>query len=246
MPSYTYNTRTAWALLLLSAACDSREFREAAVRNVEYALTQQAGNGYFCNNCLDESDRALSHTIAYCLRGILEVGILTAERRFLESVVLAAGPLLRAIRGDGSLAGRFDPSWRPAVTWSCLTGNSQLALTFGRMYEALGDAKYLAALAKINNFQRSVQILDAARPDLHGGVCGSYPIHGEYGRFEIASWAVKFFMDALMLELQISERKPILLGLPDRHGTVTLPSGRTGSGGGAARGDAAGDGARTA
>jgi hypothetical protein len=229
MPSYTYNTRTAWALLSLSRACGNHEFGQAAVRNLDYALSQQAENGYFWNNCLDESEQALLHTIAYCLRGVLEVGILTGHQRFLDSVVVAANPLLRAIREDGSLAGRFDPSWKPAVKWSCLTGNSQLALIFGRLYEASREPKYLDGLRKINEFQRSVQILDARRPDLHGGVCGSYPIHGDYAKFEIPSWTVKFFMDALMIELEIAEQRTILLGLPDRFGAVTTPFGPTGN-----------------
>ncbi len=220
MPTYTYNTRTAWALLLLSSACGKREFWDAAIRNVDHAMSQRAENGYFWNNCLDESDQALLHTIAYCLRGILEVGILASSRRFLDSVVLAADALLGAIRKDGSLAGRFDPAWKPAVTWSCLTGNSQLALTFGRLYHVLSEKKYLDGLKAINAFQRSLQILDPRRPDIHGGICGSYPIHGEYGKFEIPSWAVKFFMDALMVELELTEETTLLLGLPDRHGVV--------------------------
>jgi hypothetical protein len=35
---------------------------------------------------------------------------------------------------------------------------------------------------------------------LRGGIKGSYPFDGDYGRFEILSWATKFFLDALMLE----------------------------------------------
>jgi small basic protein len=244
MPSYTYNTRTAWALLLLSSACGKREFWDAAIRNVEYALSQQAENGYYRNNCLDDSEQALLHTIAYCLRGILEVGILASNRRFLDSVILAADALLGAIRKDRSLAGRFDPAWKPTVLWSCLTGNSQLAVNLGRLYQVLGARKYLDGLKAINAFQRSVQILNPGRPDIHGGVCGSYPVHGKYGEFEIASWGVKFFMDALMIELEIAEGKTLLLGLPDRHGVVRTALAGIGYGSGRPRGGAPGDDAR--
>ncbi len=223
IPSYTYNTRTAWALLVLADACGTREFAEAAVRNVDHALTQQTESGYFLNNCLDASEKALLHTIAYCLRGILEVGILGNHPRFVESVVRAARPLLRAIRPDGSLPGRLDPEWRPAARWSCLTGNSQLALTFGRLYEVGGDESYLAGMNSINSFQRSVHQIDPGWPDVHGGVFGSHPIHGEYARFEIPSWAPKFLMDALMIEIEIAERRTILRGLPEREG-IAAPS----------------------
>lgn len=226
IPSYTYNTRTAWALLVLSNACGNREFGDAAVRNVEYALTQQTENGYFWNNCLDASDQALLHTIAYCLRGILEVGILAKHPRFMDSVVRAARPLLRAIRADGSLPGRFDAAWKPAVRWSCLTGNSQLALTLGRLYQAVGDVSYVEGMKTINRFQRSVQILEPRRPDLHGGICGSHPIYGAYARFEIPSWAPKFMIDAEMVEIEIAEGRTIMRGLPDRKGIPAPPSAK--------------------
>jgi hypothetical protein len=245
MPSYTYNTRTAWALLLLSSVCGKREFWDAAIRNVDYAMSQQAENGYFWNNCLDESDQALLHTIAYCLRGILEVGVLASKRRFLDSAVLATDALLGAVRPNGSLAGRFDPAWKHAVTWSCLTGNSQLAVNLGRMYQILGAKKYMDGLGAINTFQRSVQILDPRRPDIHGGICGSYPVHGEYGKFEIASWGVKFFMDALMIELEITGGKPILLGLPDGQGVVRSAFAGIGCGSERPRGAERGDDARS-
>ncbi|MFA6146781.1 MAG: hypothetical protein WC899_01045 [bacterium] len=50
---------------------------------------------------------------------------------------------------------------------------------------------------------KNVQITRSSNPDIHGGIEGSEPIHGNYGRFEVLNWAVKFFMEALMLESSI-------------------------------------------
>ena len=33
---------------------------------------------------------------------------------------------------------------------------------------------------------------------------GSFPVDGEYGKFEYLSWAAKFFIDANILELELS------------------------------------------
>jgi hypothetical protein len=54
------------------------------------------------------------------------------------------------------------------------------------------------------------QYLRTRNPNLYGGIAGSDPIHGGYGQFEILSWAVKFFMDALMLRIFVDEdRTPV-------------------------------------
>ena len=47
--------------------------------------------------------------------------------------------------------------------------------------------------------RRSVKV--AGDPDIVGGVKGSFPINGDYGRFEYLNWAAKFFVDANLLEL---------------------------------------------
>jgi len=37
-------------------------------------------------------------------------------------------------------------------------------------------------------------------PSIVGGIKGSHPIYGEYGKDQYLNWAAKFFADALMLE----------------------------------------------
>jgi hypothetical protein len=68
------------------------------------------------------------------------------------------------------------------------------------LYRTTGDEKYLQALVKANHFTRSVQWLGTGNPGLDGGISGSFPLHGRYGRFEVLNWAVKFFADSLMME----------------------------------------------
>ncbi len=36
--------------------------------------------------------------------------------------------------------------------------------------------------------------------DFRGGIKGSFPVNGAYGRYQYLNWAAKFFMDSLMLE----------------------------------------------
>lgn len=200
MPFYTYNTRTAWALFLLSLRADRVLLREASIRNIEFSLRQQADNGWFQANCLNDSSQPLLHTIAYCVRGILEIGALSGEKRYLRQAQKAADSLLKRQRADGSLAGRFNSEWEPTVNWSCLTGDAQISIIWSRIYQFTGDPKYINGAKRINGYLKKRQLISPGKNDIHGGICGSYPIHGNYGKFEVFNWAVKFFMDALMIE----------------------------------------------
>ncbi|THJ19425.1 MAG: hypothetical protein CAF45_016180 [Nitrospira sp. CG24E] len=206
MTSYTYNTRTAWALLELAMVTGSEAFKGAAVRNVEYALGEQTENGWFRSNCLTQPEHPLTHTIAYCIRGIMEIGSLLKNESFLASAGMAADAVLARQRPDGSLAGRYNRHWEPAVSWRCLTGEAQMAGIWGRLYQLTGRPGYLEGMRKANAGLRRVQFMRTDQPGLYGGISGSAPIHGMYGRFEILNWAVKFFLDAQMLELSLMKK----------------------------------------
>lgn len=203
--TYTYNTRTAWSLLRLFSVTGRERFRDAAAANIEYALTQQMPNGWFMNNCLSDPKAPLLHTIAYSIRGILESGVLTETDRYVAAAKKSADELIKTQAADGGLPGRLDKNWEATVKYSCLTGVAQTGIIWGRLHQITGDVKYLDALKKSNGYLKSVQILDAGNRCLHGGISGSFPIHGAYGQFEILNWAVKFFMDSLMIEESITK-----------------------------------------
>lgn len=205
MSYYTYNTRTAWALLLLSTVDNNLRFRDAAIRNIEFALNQQLDNGWFQSNCLNDPSQPLLHTIAYSVRGVLETGVLMNNQTYIERAKRAAEALIGKQRSDGSLSGRFNDKWEPTVTWSCLTGDAQISHIWGRLYKVTGESRYFDCMKKMNSYLKKVQLIQTDNPDIYGGIGGSDPLHGGYGRFEILNWAVKFFIDALMLEISIRD-----------------------------------------
>jgi rhamnogalacturonyl hydrolase YesR len=203
LETYTYNTRTAWALMDLFESENNESYRQAAIANVEFALRQQLPNGWFKNNCLFDASQPLLHTIAYCIRGILEVGSALGEQRYVNAARKAADALIATQGEDGGLMGRFDDDWRPTVNYSCLTGDAQIAVIWGRLHQITGDARYLDSMKKANEYLKRRQLWQPDKPELHGGICGSFPIYGRYGKYEILSWAVKFFIDSLLLEMSL-------------------------------------------
>ena len=38
---------------------------------------------------------------------------------------------------------------------------------------------------------------------LRGGVKGSFPVDGDYGRYQLLNWAAKFLADSLMMEMDL-------------------------------------------
>lgn len=200
----TYNVRTASALFEASEILGDVRLRKAAIKNFEWALSQQQENGWFANDCLTDNNRPLSHTIGYTLEGFLDGAEALSHERYLEAVVRASGPLKRAVRTDGFLAGRFDARWEPQVHWNCLTGSSQIAGVWLRLASLSGDAEYRSLAERLMGFvkrsQRVAPVSSNGRLDgVTGGIKGSWPIWGGYDPFRYPNWSAKFFVDALLL-----------------------------------------------
>ncbi len=195
----TYNTRSAWGLARAHQITGETRFLDAAVRNCEWALTQALPNGWLQNNCLQDNEQPFTHTIAYAMRGLLEVGAYAGREDFLQAARTIGDAMVAGLPVSGKLPGRFDSAWRPTVTWSCLTGDCQLAINWSRLYQITGDALYRNAASRALRFVKSTQSLDGENPNTRGGIKGSHPINGGYHPWQYPNWATKFYADALML-----------------------------------------------
>ncbi len=201
----TYNTRSAWGLARVFQITEDLRYRDAAVKNIEWAMSQRHDNGWLPQNCLQDDTQPFVHTLAYAMRGIMEVGVLAERQDFIDQARLMGDALLAALPDNGFLPGRFDQNWQPTVNWSCLTGDAQIAINWSRFYQITGDDKYRQAVKRINNFIKSTQKLTGDQAEV-GAIKGSHPINGGYHPWQHPNWAAKFFADALMQELTIFEQ----------------------------------------
>jgi len=198
----TYETHVALGLFEAAKIEPNRGYKEAGLRQVDWALGNQRANGWLDQCCLDDSTRPLTHTLGYALRGIVAAYEASGNPRYLDAATRTADAIMMSSRPDGGLAGRFDSAWRPMVTWVCLTGLSQFAECWLRLFRITGRADYRDAGRRANSYVRRTMIIDGP-PDLSGGVKGSQPIDGEYGRWQYLNWACKFTIDANRLELDL-------------------------------------------
>jgi hypothetical protein len=199
----TYNCLCAWSMLRLARLTGDQQLERAAVRTVEAALRRQRDNGWFANNCLELSSIPLTHTIAYTLQGVFEVGLLAAREDFVSAAERGLSNVLHRSRPDGFLAGRFDAQWNPAANFVCLTGSCQLALVAYRFAEVFGKRDLLASADRILSFVKATQRLDGEDPNMIGAIAGSYPLLGSYMSGGFPNWATKYFIDALLLRCSL-------------------------------------------
>jgi hypothetical protein len=213
---HTYNTRGTWALLATAMIAGEARLKDAAVRNLEWALAQQQPSGWFANNAFTPDREPFTHTIAYAIRGFLECGVLLGDERYLAAAAKAARAVANLQRADGWLAGTFGDGWTTRAHYCCLTGVAQMSLNWTRLAQELG-ANDLRAHARMGiTFVGSQQRAGDTDPIVRGAIAGSVPIWGGYSRFEFPNWAAKFFADALMMDLTDTAIPPPLELAPPR------------------------------
>jgi hypothetical protein len=204
-----YNARTAWALAEAGKLLEEPTFVTAAARALHAVRTRQHANGWFPDCCLGDPRKPLLHTIAYTVRGLLEGGRVLEDPRLTDAAILAAEPLAESVSGKGWMPGRYDSEWRAAAAWSCLTGQAQMAVNWLRLTDVTGDTRWAERVPAVIGYLKSTQNRTTRNLGLHGGIKGSAPVSGEYGRYQVLSWATKFFADALMRHERWQADRPV-------------------------------------
>lgn len=203
-----YNARTAWALAEAGARLGEPRYLDAAALALRAIARRQQQSGWLPDCCLNDPARPLTHTIAYTLRGLLEGGRVLQDSALIDAASRGASALAAKVDDQGRLAGRYAVNWRPAVAWSCLTGNAQMAGIWLRLAEITGDRTWLAPVGPALRFLKGTQNCGARLDGLRGGILGSSPVDGGYAPNETLNWATKFFIDALIRHDRLSQPTP--------------------------------------
>lgn len=203
-----YDTHIAWALVEAAKATGVQAYADTALRNARWAVTQQTSRGWFDKCCLTDPTAPLTHTLGYAIRGIVEVHRHTHDAKLGASAITSADAVSQSVGPDGFLAGRLRSDWSPGASWCCLTGSAQIAHSLLLLSAEEPDHGYQqAASSMLRYVRRTIQ------PDgpvgVRGGVKGSFPTGGDYGRFEFLAWAAKFLLDANAAEQRIVHRSRV-------------------------------------
>lgn len=209
----SYETHVAWGLLEAARVEPSKAYEEAALANIRWCLTKQHDNGWFESCCLSIPDAPLTHTLGYVTRGILEAYLYTKDENLLKACLKTANGLAGAIdMSSGFLSGRLNADWQGVVPWACLTGTTQIAYCWLKLYECVGHRPYRDAAYAANRYVRRT-LKTEGPPQTRGAVKGSFPVYAGfndhlyrgYGPYEYLNWAAKFHIDSNMLEKKVRE-----------------------------------------
>jgi hypothetical protein len=198
-----YNVMAAWGLCEAGIALGDERFVSAAVRNAYYCLSRQHENGWLPDCCLSNVDAPLLHTLAYSMQGLLAIGRLVGRNDLAAAAKRLADAELRIMAPDGFLPGMQRRDFSAASEWCCLTGSAQTSAVWSQLYQLTRDERYRTAVDVVNRYLMARHDIRNPDPRLRGGLPGSWPVWGAYGRLQILNWATKFLVDALALEESI-------------------------------------------
>ena len=200
----SYYTQVVWPMLQAWQLCNDESVLLKSKLVIERIIGLKNDFGVIEDWGFKKGEEAFTHTIAYTIRGIQESSkILCEEKRLYNILNESLEKIIRKVElTNGKLPGLYNSRFKKAGTFSCLTGNSQLAICLMEYYEFDGDIRILNPVFKLIDYVMSRQ-----RRFLNiGGIPGSYPIWGKYMIFRFPNWAVKYHAESLMRAINITEK----------------------------------------
>ena len=207
----TYSAHASCWVAELGVHTGNPRYLQAATQHLNWVLEHfDESKAWFdlCGFRTDEHQAriAVSHTIAYTIFGVLYMSQLLGREDGIRAARIAALGALRRAEIKGSIPGMMEAGWRSASSFTCLTGNAQLALIWFRLFELDRDIRYVNTALKAIDEVKRAQLMWLNRRGLKGGIPGSFPLWGNYLTFSVPNWAAKFFIDALLLKKEIMSR----------------------------------------
>ena len=191
----TYYFRALWGFKILADYVQCTQLNYWIQVQIEELTKRWNKDTGFNQWGFDLNDKAFSHTVAYTLRGLLELAILYQDTSLLHMSQNSWNTFINKYTIHNKIAGYYDRNWNGDYSFVCITGNFQMALIGFRMYEITGHPLSLEVALKISEQTFPYQITQSIDKQLIGAVPGSSPIWGPYMRFKNPNWAVKFALD---------------------------------------------------
>ncbi|RCK75855.1 MAG: hypothetical protein IGBAC_1130 [Ignavibacteriae bacterium] len=201
---HTYYSRVAFALCKLWEVTGVEQFKQSALKNVEWVIKNQKENGAFLNCSFLPDNKPVLHVIAYTIEGLWKSGLILKEELIKQYAIKSASILKEIQKRDKILFSHYNLDWEPVDSSRCLTGLAQMAEIWLSMYDTTGDEEMFDAAVVALNYLKQKIITNKNYSNLHGGLLGSFPWWGKYFPWAIPNWGNKFFIDALLLEEKLN------------------------------------------
>jgi hypothetical protein len=178
-------------------------------------LTFQTNNGWFKNCNFKSSDEsALLHHIGYTIEGLVLSSEILGDDSYYRAAKKTADKLLGKFETELKLPAFFKADWSTLYDLGsketlCLTGCSQVAIVFQRIYRKENDLAFRNAALKLNDLVASIANYKSSDSGLCFGIPGSYPIDGNYQGYQIVNWAAKYHAESILLSMDACMSKSV-------------------------------------
>jgi len=206
MGAKTYHSRVAWVLSEIYEITGDQKYFNSITRYLKWALSNSDKNGWFANTSLSEPDKPWTHLYGYTLYGLEEIlkykHFSNFKEEFDEILEPAANNLAKLVFKNNKpylgLPGIIDQDFNSNVSWTCLTGDAQIAIFLRKAGSLFNNNEFISASEKLIEELKEVHLIhNIFDKNIFGGVAGSYPINGDYCRYSIPNWSTKFFADSI-------------------------------------------------
>lgn len=202
--THVYDSYVDVPLLEMYKITGKEIYKEKAIKNLDWIVdTQQTPNGWFpdFDNTINTSNKPYLHTLAYTIDGLINAGCLLDNSKYIQAGQKTANKLLDCYNSDRIFHGRYDINWKGSQM-PILTGYAQMAIVWIKLYHITGNKAYLNGALELNRQLVWLQRADDCSLEaVRGAISGSFPIWGKYEPFAYPNWATKYFVDALLLEV---------------------------------------------
>lgn len=199
-----YYTRATIGLAHAGVVLGERDVVAAAERNIRWALSCQDERGWFSRFSFPDGARHNLHGIAYTLEGLVEVGLLLGQGDFVAAARRSVDRLIRAPRDGLALAdvpaGHFAEDFVPVGRELVPTGIAQLAIVCFKLAKACGDPSYRDYANRLTDQLGRLHLRGFDEAALNGLLPGSWPVDGRYEKYFLPNWAIKFYLDCLLIQ----------------------------------------------
>jgi len=172
-----------------------------------YTLSKQNVAGWFDGADFKQGDDYLLHSLAYTIDGLFDIGIFLKEEKFIHAAKHALNQILKNMEKNGRIPARLDNHWQPAASYACLTGIAQIAITSLKIFEYTKHERYYNKAYQAKEYLKACQNNMDNTPVAKGALWGSWPICGDYGKYQALNWPPKFMADLLMRFIKLEQKK---------------------------------------
>lgn len=190
----SYYTRAVWGGLEANRILEDPAAGMALQKALSFYAERIKEDGSVMHWGFHPEKPAFTHTIAYTWRGFWESALLLERSDIMQKVQNGLTWLGTMER----LPGRVAADGTPDFSFSCLTGNAQLSVLAGRIYDHTGDGMF-KSMSERFFYETAIHQVKRQRSAYYGGIAGSHPLWGPYLRMRYPNWAVKFFLDACLM-----------------------------------------------